>query len=80
MSEPEDYYKRAPMLPKPEGRRVTQEVSAPQSDPRHIVIGRKLAREFFEARGCDTKGFAKLNEVEFAAVLALAAQLGGVKT
>lgn len=63
-----------------EGKRKTQEIPAQSGDPRHIVIGRKLAREFFEARGCDTKGFAKLNEVEFAAVLALAAQLGGVKT
>jgi hypothetical protein len=63
-----------------ESRRRTQELPAQSDDPRHIVIGRKLAREFFEARGCDAKGFAKLNEVEFAAVLALAAQLGGVKT
>lgn len=60
----------------PEGRRVTQEVSMPESDPRHIIVGRKLARQLFEARGCDSKGFAKLNEVELAAVLALAAQLG----
>lgn len=68
------------MKREPEGRRVTQETAAfPESEPAHIVIGMKLAREHFQGRGCDAQGFTKLTEVELSALLALAAQLGSAR-